>query len=207
MPKKDFIASLISGACIGAFAAIIVESLSRESAFLQGLNLQGWRLISFAILCFGLVCVVLGLGGYIGRKSRTIYEALKFVVVGGLNTLVDFAVLNLLILATGESSGVLYSVFKGISFVVAVANSYIWNKWWTFSSQEKTDAARVAKFFGVSVIGFGINVGIASLVVNAIAAPAGITPALWANIGAVAATALSMVWNFAGYKLFVFNKK
>src|SRR5690606_14239972 len=119
-----------------------------------------------------------------------------FIIVGGLNTLVDFAVLNLLIAVFETPSGTLYSVFKGISFVVAVGNSYIWNKFWTFSSNEKTDPKKVLRFFTVSVVGFGINVIVASIIVNVVGAPLGLSATLWANIGALAATAISMIWNF-----------
>ena len=58
----------------------------------------------------------------------------------------------------------------------------------------------------VSTIGLFINVGALSLIVNSIGAPGAVSPALWANIGALIATAASLIWNFLGYKFIVFRK-
>ncbi|MDO8663552.1 MAG: GtrA family protein [Candidatus Wildermuthbacteria bacterium] len=139
-----------------------------------------------------------------------IRQAVKFVLVGGLNTLIDLGVLNLLIFMTGIATGFGYSAFKGISFTVAVVNSYIWNKRWTFKGSESNKGAKeFGQFLVVSLIGFGINVGIASLVVNVIGNPfvfSGISAKLWANAGAIIATFCTMTWNFVGYKFIVFKK-
>ena len=73
--------------------------------------------------------------------------------------------------------------------------------------QSKIKAGReFTQFFIVSAIGFGINVGIASLVVNLIGPRFDITEKIWANIGAIFATFFAMVWNFLGYKFIVFKR-
>lgn len=137
-----------------------------------------------------------------------IKQAAKFVLVGILNTLLDFGVLNLLIFASGISSGFGYSLFKGASFTVAVVNSYFLNKLWTFKNQGEGKAKKeFVQFFIVSFIGFSINVGIASLVVNIISPQFGLGPKLWANVGAICATFAAMTWNFLGYKFIVFKNK
>ena len=145
-----------------------------------------------------------------------IRQTIKFILVGILNTLIDLSVLNLLIFISGIASGLGYSVFKGISFIVAVINSYFLNKFWTFKSvggynKENLPAAgrEFSQFFAVSLIGFGINVGVASLVVNVIGNPfvlSGISDKIWANVGAIMATFCGMTWNFLGYKFVVFKK-
>jgi putative flippase GtrA len=139
-----------------------------------------------------------------------IRQAVKFVLVGGLNTLIDLGVLNLLIFTTGIASGFGYSFFKGISFIAAVINSYILNRLWTFKGSGGDNGKKqFGQFFAVSLIGFGINVGVASLVVNVIGNPfllSGVSDKLWANVGAIAATFCGMTWNFLGYKFIVFKK-
>jgi len=147
-------------------------------------------------------------------NTLIVKQAGKFILVGILNTLIDLGVLNLLIFITGIASGFGYSAFKGISFIVAVINSYILNKFWTFKSaggQPGLPAAgrEFGQFFIVSAIGFGINVGVASLVVNVIGNPfaySGVSDTIWANVGALTATFCAMVWNFLGYKFIVFKK-
>lgn len=142
----------------------------------------------------------------ISAKYPFILQFSKFFTVGIINTSIDFAVLNLFIFATGHSSGVYYPIFKSISFAVAVTNSYFMNKYWTFKSQEGAKAGEFAKFIGVNLVGWGINVGTASYVVNVVGAPAGFSPILWANIGAVSAVIITLFWNFIGMKFFVFKK-
>jgi len=143
----------------------------------------------------------------ITEKYPTLYQFFKFAVTGIINTVVDFGVLNLLILASDKSSGVYFSIFKGISFTAAVMNSYFFNRFWTFKDrQEKNPGAQFGKFILISLIGFGVNVGVASLIVNVIGAQFGIGEHLWANIGAISATAVSWVWNFTGYKFWAFKK-
>jgi len=185
----------------------------------------------------------------LSRLFPLLLQIAKFVAVGGLNTLLDWGILNTLIFLSGIAAGWWYSIFKSISFIVAVINSYFWNKYWTFQeTQTNTDTTRIdrdytrintdsqyksvssplqpvssqpaslkefARFFVVSLIGFGINIGIASFIVNvvnpinlmrSISSIAVITPERWANIGAFLATIFSLVWNFIGYKFIVFKK-
>lgn len=144
------------------------------------------------------------------NKLLLLFQAGKFVVVGVVNTLIDFAVLNLLMFATDIAAGVWYAAFKGISFLAAVTNSYFMNRFWTFKGEgQQNKSKELAQFFVVSCIGFGINVGTAYLVVNVISHQfdsLALAAKLWANVGALAATAASMIWNFIGYKFIVFKK-
>jgi putative flippase GtrA len=131
-------------------------------------------------------------------------QMVKFVAIGSFNTVLDFGILNILIFATDIASGYWYSGFKAISFCFASVNSYFWNKYWTFYSREEASAKEFGKFFIVSGIGFLINVGAASFIVNIMNAPDGFSPVRWANVGAVVATLASLLWNFLGYKFLVF---
>ena len=96
---------------------------------------------------------------------------------------------------------------------MAVVNSYVWNKYWSFALEstaaailrpKKELAQEIVQFFVVSAFGFAINVGTASIVVNAIGPQFGFSQELWANVGAIVAAFISFLWNFLGYKLIVF---
>ena len=64
---------------------------------------------------------------------KLVPQMARFAVVGVINTAVDLAVLNTLIAISHRGrSGLLYSLFKAISFLVAVLNSYWLNSRWTF---------------------------------------------------------------------------
>ena len=133
---------------------------------------------------------------------QVLRQIIKFVIVGAFNTLVDLAILNLLIFASGIASGAPFVFFKGISFLVAVTNSYFWNRRWTFRSDKQV----FIQFFLVSTVGLLLNVGTASFLVNILGPQFGLSKTIWANVGAVGATLVVMTWNFLGYKFVVFRK-
>ncbi len=148
--------------------------------------------------------------------NKLIKQVGRFAVVGVINTGVDLLVLNLLIAATRSGrSGWTFTLFSSISFLVATANSYLMNKYWTFSGAGTSNRKiEVSEFLIVSTFGLVINVTVASLVVNLIAP--GLFPllpfvrshlAIWPSIGKLCGTAVGLVFNFIGYKLVVFEKK
>ncbi len=129
----------------------------------------------------------------------------KFFLVGVLNTALDFVVLNLCIFLFGTGAqGELFLVFKSISFLVAVINSYVLNKYWVFAHSKKPDARELLSFLIISLVGFFINVSVSfgtySLFAHTFA------PHIAANIGALMGTFVVFAWNFVGYRFFVFNK-
>jgi putative flippase GtrA len=127
-----------------------------------------------------------------------------------MNFFIDLAVLNLEMFASGRSTGIYYTVFKAFSFLVAVTFSYFFNKRWAFQDKKKTEQGKqFSQFLSVSIVGMIINVSTASIVVNYIAPQVSVVtlaPKLWGNLGAVAGAATGLIWNFLGYKFWVFKK-
>ena len=201
MKKVDKIVSLILGFLIGLFLFLILTTVRKELPFQIP---YPWSLpIVFAFL--GLIWIYLI--SFLGKKYKIILQGGRFVLVGTFNTFVDWGVLSLLMGLSGIYAGWGYSIFKGISFTVAVVNSYFWNKFWTFGKRETKEAGKeFAQFFLVSIVGFLINVGMASLVVNVVGVQFGWSEKIWALFGAFLATLTAMTWNFLGYKFFVFKK-
>lgn len=143
----------------------------------------------------------------IAKRFLAILQLSRFVLVGTLNTFVDLGALNGLMLISGIYSGIFYSVFKSISFLTATVNSYLWNKHWTFVKREKIFVpGEYFKFLIIVIIGFLINVTIASFVVNVIGPQFGLGVKLWANVGAFTAVLVAWIWNFLGAKFIVFKK-
>jgi len=139
---------------------------------------------------------------------RPIFDQIgKFSAIGTLNSLLDLGVVNIFIMLTGVAGGWLFSFFKAISFLLAATNSYFWNKFWTFQSRTPATWREYVFFAIFTILSVFINVTTASLVVNFMAIPPGISLKLWANIGALAATAVSLAFNFFLYKTVVFERK
>lgn len=197
--KKD----LLIGAAAGFLTGIFVIPVLINIQAVSGLPLLAGMPVALAFLfSFGV-----WLGRFLSRWFPFMHQFGKFAAVGFLNFSIDFGVLNLLIFVSGFNAGLAFSAFKALSFLAANVNSYLWNKFWTFrAGGEGNYAGEYSRFLTVSLVGLGINVGIASLVVNLIGPQFGIGPTLWANLGAVAGAALGLVWNFVGYKFIVFRK-
>lgn len=160
--------------------------------------------IVFPVLC------ALGLAAayFISKIIPIVYQLGKFILVGGTNFLIDMGVLNFLIFYTGISAGLPQSGFKGVSFLVAVWNSYFLNKYWTFK-RETTESAmkEFSQFLIVTLIGFAINLGVDYVAVNMINPLGGMLPKTWAQVGAIIAAVTALGWNFLGYKFLVFETK
>ncbi|HXG31216.1 MAG TPA: GtrA family protein [Thermodesulfobacteriota bacterium] len=202
--KSDLISSMVLGEVVAVFIVLITKNLERDIPILDILI----RHKGFIFLLIPTLATV-GIYGtfHLGRERPVLFQFGKFITIGLSNTSIDFGILNFLIFITDIERGHFYSLFKAVSFIVAVTNSYLWNRFWTFENPgTKGTAKQFFQFVTVSGVGFGINVAIASLVVNVLGPMGGISPRLWANIGALAAIVISVFWNFGGYKFIVFKK-
>ena len=154
--------------------------------------------------------------------DKTVGQIWRFVTVGVINTFIDFAILNLLSKVTHigiQDPGIIY--LNIISFAVATTNSYFMNKYWSFADSSTDRPKQFTVFLLVSIAGVLINSGTLKAVVYlapgfvawvAHAVSVVLPLAFWQkidltlNIAKAMATAVSLVWNFLGYKLFVFKK-
>jgi putative flippase GtrA len=205
MKKIDIISPIVLGLIIAALIISLLKVLETQ------LQISGDKAILIWVALIVLVPSSLVLWVYItfhlGKRRHIFFQFGKFLPIGVANTAIDFGSLNLLILMSGVDKGLWFSVFKGISFVCAVANSYLWNRYWTFEGGGAEGIGRqFLKFLIVAGIGFIINVAAASFIVNYVEPFGGVSPILWANIGAFASIVLVIIWNFLGYKFLVFKK-
>jgi len=197
MKKSDFIASLILGGIIGLFLAFIMQGF--------GFGLfSPWILVPVLPV---LALIGVAIGDLIGKKIPIIMQLIKFAMVGFANTAVDFGILNLLMAMTGIYSGKNIFFLNSISFIVAVIHSFFWNKFWTFKVKKTEATKEFLQFLIVSIIGLLINGGIVYMITTWLQPMFGMSEVSWANAGKIAATAVSLVWNFIGYKYIVFKKK
>jgi len=141
------------------------------------------------------------------KKFPVLKQLLKFATIGIINTGIDFLVLNAEMFLTKITSGPEMLIQNSISFGIATINSYFLNKHWAFQDKsKKKEGIKFAQFLTVSIIGISINGGIVYLITTFIPPMFGINSQLWANVAKLAATAISLIWNFIGYKFLVFKK-
>lgn len=111
-------------------------------------------------------------------------QALRFLVVGASNTLIDACLYLLLTRLLGFGS--LPALAKAISYSAGVLNSFYWNRSWTFRSRA---SART------SLLPF-LLVNLASVLLNSAAMSIGLALHLPEPAAFVLATSASLIWNF-----------
>lgn len=215
MTKKDYVFGIITGLLIGL---LFLPTLKAAKPDLYA---------KFAILVvpFFLIGTPVGLvvANLISKKIRVIWQVAKFGVIGVLNTLVDIGSLALITfifrayfdinstdawLTLGATTVTVYSIYKATTFIIANVNSYYWNKFWTFTQTvEKKTHAQFLQFFAVSVIGFIINVLIASLIFKTLGTAGAFSTDQVGLLAAAAGSITGLVWNFIGYKFVVFKEQ
>jgi putative flippase GtrA len=125
-------------------------------------------------------------------------QAVRFVAVGLLNTLVDLGAFYLLTLIPGMPE----IAAKTISYILGICNSFFWNKYWTFSARGSGRGKReFAVFFAVNLPPLIVNVVVFSLL------------GLWTTSGSFAAregkafiaAVVAVIWNFLGSRYLAFR--
>jgi len=198
MKRIDIILALITGEAVAWLIFGLIRGYGLEIRFLS------WVLAVFLPI---LAVISLWICYLIGKKILWVFQVAKFLLIGVWATLIDLGVLNFLMWISGLAGGWAFNVFKGISFLVATFAKYWGNKFWAFEKMEKAGMGReITQFYVVTLVGLGINVGVASLIVNTVGIQFGMPPKIWANIGAIIAALVAAGWNFIGYKFIVFKK-
>lgn len=129
------------------------------------------------------------------RLPDWFHQAIKFGLVGALNTGVDLSAYWLLTRGTVILAGAPVTA-KAISYTLGVINSFFWNRNFTFHSQQKSPGLFFL-FFGINLLAVGVNSGIMALAVHQLLLPE------W--YGLLLATAITMLWNFFTSKFIVFR--
>lgn len=201
MTKKDYILVTIVGFLVGWLVLPVVANIGPRYGMVVDVRLGVTSVFGFSLFA-PLALWVLHL---LSKKMPVFLQFGKFAAVGTLNTLLNFAVLNTLILFTGSSGGWKFTGFTVVAFFVATTNSYFWNKFWTFQSRVPLGWEEYGRFALFTLGGVLLNSGTAHLIVNIIKPQWGVAPELWANIGAFGGVVVSFMWNFIAYRKIVFR--
>ena len=91
----------------------------------------------------------------LARSNRKeVKRFLKFAMVGAAGSVTDFTILNVMIQVVGAS----LVVANTVSFVVAVMQNFLLNRYWTFpESRLRQVSGQLAQFVLVSIIGLSLN--------------------------------------------------
>lgn len=133
----------------------------------------------------------------------------RFAIVGAIGAVVDFTILNLLLLLKTP-----YVLAGGVSFVAAVINNFLWNRYWTYpDSRSKNVGRQLLQFAVINVIGLGVRVWLLSFLENRLIGLAArwfphffLTPEfIGHNAGVVIAILIVLMWNYAANRYWTYN--
>lgn len=210
LEKKDVYLSMLAGFLIGLLLLPILNAGKRDL----------YEKLKIAIIPLFTIITPLGLwiASLISKKISIIWQLAKFIVSGVLNTVINIGSLAFLSYFFKNSLGIdsenimflgiaFYSLYTAIAFILANINSYFWNKFWTFQKDQTNKAAvEFTQFFAVSIIGLLIYTITASYVFKNIHPLGGLNQSQWELIGGAIGSIAGLIWNFVGYKLWVFKK-
>jgi dolichol-phosphate mannosyltransferase len=126
------------------------------------------------------------------RRTHNWVQLVKFCGVGASG----YAV-NLATFAIANSAFGLHRIPSAtVAFVVAVFNNFWWNRHWTFGARGGHAGFQAARFFTVSLVAFGFQIGVLE-----IAHSLGLSDFTAQAVSIVAATPL----NFVGNKMWSFG--
>lgn len=209
--KIDYLFAAIAGFFTGIFVSIL---------------LWLWGVGSFSIalsLVLGIPALwIIGIwfGGWLARHVKPAFSQFaRFVVVGFLGAAIDFMVLNVVSRLTGITAGIVVGWINVPGFLIAVVNTYLWNKLWVFHhGAHLTSSSAMSfgthfirifrdfpKFLSVTLVGLFLNSAIIVIITTYLSSPW--SEVVWLNFAKVIASAVAMIWNFLGYKFFAFHRK
>lgn len=199
---RDLFFAAINGLFIGIFSPFIFRNIGKTLPV---------PIPVFALALIVICIVSIAVGFFLSKlspKLRFFFQLAKFGIIGATNFIVDLGIFSLLIWITDISEGASILLFKAASVSVAIVNSYIWNKFWSFG-ERSTDEAKIRKqffqFVAVSVAGLIINT-LVTYTVNEVGNVFDIEKTTWTVIAKASASVIVLVWNFVGYKFFVFKR-
>jgi HAD superfamily phosphatase (TIGR01668 family) len=163
--------------------------------------------------------------------QRAIFrQFVKFCVVGGSSFVIDTGLRMLLMFAVPwrgellsivagrwllegapalfafahEPKDAFFPIASFLAASVAILNSFLWNRMWTFQirgKQERFDQLR--RFVIVSIIGLGLNVVLSTIFNQLLPGD----PRRTAPIATLMAAVIVAFWNFGGQRLYAFRKR
>jgi len=199
--KRDLFFSGLCGFLAGVFLILIVSN--PEIQEFEAVKQFVWFLPFLFSVLFSLGLFLVKI---LFRSKESLFQFVKFGETGVLNTFMDIGLYNGLIWITGITQGIFIIPINLFSISLATTNSFFWNKFWTFNKKEKAKTGEFLQFFAISIIGAAINTSIVFLGTTYLHSWVNISDVSWAGLVKVAATSISMIWNFIGYKYIVFKR-
>lgn len=160
-------------------------------------------------------------------QSRVVRQFFKFCIVGGSSFVIDYCIRMTLqfqaelgggklsdtigaqmksalptLFTSPDPKDAFWPVACAAGAAIAIVNSFIWNRLWTFGIKGRQDSGgQFARFILISVVGLVLNVLISSVLNHFIPGD----PKQAARIATFVAAGVVAIWNFLGQRLYAFR--
>ncbi|MFG2037410.1 GtrA family protein [Dactylosporangium sp. NPDC048998] len=138
---------------------------------------------------------------FIPERYRSLAtELFRFAAVGGVNTIIDFALVNALLFIGPLKA-------KIVSAVVATTVSYVLNRQWTYQDRDRSSVRReYVLFFALNGVGLLLQEAVLAVAKYGLHfSESNPGDRLAFNIANAAGIALAMIFRFWAYRTFVFT--
>ena len=200
---QNFIYQFLRFAGIGFLNTAVDFSVINVLITLTGVA-AGFQLSLINTLAFGIAVIHSFLWNkywaFGGEQEKLGKFILKLVFAGA----VGVGIIALSIYGAGKEYSWLY--FAILVVALFVAEVILWKLFGLKITSVSGKTVEFSLFLGVSIVGIVINSSVVGLVTGFIDPLFGANPQLWANFAKVGATVIALLWNFVGYKFFVFKK-
>lgn len=127
-------------------------------------------------------------------------DKLRFMLVGGTNTVIDFGILFGLV-----ALGLDKLVANFVSTSLAFTFSFFVNKSYTFKDNSKTTKRQIVLFLSITLIGLWIIQPLIIALIYPLFEASGLNRESSLLVSKLIATVVTMAWNYLLYRKFVFR--
>lgn len=136
-------------------------------------------------------------------QHSTLWQFLRFCLVGGANTLIDVLTLNVLLWGLPTTSPLMLVLYNSVAYSGGAVTSFFLNKYWTFGHKQKITGRIVRRFAILLVLEILYSNGLVWLAGRALQ-PFITNPILWGNAAKILAVAGSATLSYAGMRFWAF---
>ena len=136
-------------------------------------------------------------------KNRTVWQCVRFGLVGCVNTAIDLLVLNCLLKLWPKQDIARLLFCNTIAYACGALNSFFFNRYWAFQCAGRPNVHEGVRFLLTTLAAIACNNLILWLMGNMLH-PAHLNPTLWANSSKVAAIGGTILISYLGMHLWVF---
>jgi putative flippase GtrA len=137
------------------------------------------------------------------QRTRTLWQLLRFSLVGSMNTVVDLLVLNTLLLLFPTTNSFVLLSFNALAYTMGAVNSFFLNKYWTFGYRHSMTRSELLRFTTTTLFGIALSSSIIWLASNVLHSFL-LNPTIWANVSKIFAVICTSLISYLALSFWVF---